>query len=774
MRVFLDMAIPGANNGKSLPKGFEMALFSVVGQRVPRVDAREKVKGTAIFSGDVALPHMLYGRILRSPYAHARIQRLDLSQALSLKDVKAVVTAADVPYYRQHHELTLHNTVHLAKDKVVYESQPVVAVAATSLEAADMALGLIHIDYEPLTPVFDVEEAIKSGSPLVHADLYPNRFSNPTPSEDEKPGNIAFHFIVNNGNAEFGFQEADLILEETYRTSKISHGFIEPFVAVATVSEQGGLVVWAQTQGIFPARASIARFLAMSPEQIRLIPVEIGGAFGGKTYKPLAPLCALLALKSGRPVRMEMSREEVFKDTRPAPETRIAVKIGATRAGTITAASAQAVFDHGAYPEASSAMFAMRNMFCQYKIPNVHLDLKDVLTNKVPSGYYRAPAGAQINYAIESLLDRIANEIGLDPIEFRLLNIAAEGDIMPGGEPLPRVGFRETLERLAAHLKTAERPTANCSGRGIACGFWRGGSSGFGAHIRVNADGSVNLLLGITDISGSRTGVAQIVAEELCLPFAKVHVISGDTDTAPWGAVSASSMTVYSLSAAVFQACEQIKTQMASRAAAKLEVEADMVFFADGLFSTRSDPARTVSFEDLAGETVAFDGPGPLLGSGATGTLPIAPTLSAHAADVVVDEETGVVTVTSYAVAEDVGRAVNPLAIEGQIQGAVVQGIGWALMEGYQFSNGVVQNANLHDYKLPTALDVPPMTIHLVEVPSVNGTYGLRHVGEPPMTPVLAALANAVYDAVGVRFKQLPMTPESVLDRIGPERNDGF
>ena len=501
------------------------------------------------------------------------------------------------------------------------------------------------------------------------------------------------------------------------------------------------------------------------------MPVEIGGAFGGKTYQPLAPLCALLAIKSRRPVRMEMTRDEVLADSRPAPESNITVKMGVTRQGLITAASVDLIYDAGAFPEMSHGMFVGGNVLGQYKIPNVRLDTKDVLTNKVPSAYYRAPGIPQAHFAIESHLDIIARTLGLDPLQMRIQNVAEAGDTQPNGEVLPRVGFKETLERMGEYLKEKGNWTGKNRGRGIACGFWHGGIGSFGAYIQVNNNGSVNLVLGITDISGSRTSVAQIVAEELGLPLNKVTVVIGDTETAPWATMSVGSLTVYSLSTAVYRACQDVKTQMGALAAKSLGVDPAELEFFQGLFRVKGDKGKSISFTEIARSTALFFGKGPVLGRGALNGLPPAPTLSVHAADVEVDDETGKVRIKAYAAAQDVGLAINPLSVEGQIQGAVTQGIGWALMENYIFEKGVMQNTTLLDYRMPTATDVPMIEVLIVEVGSSRGVYGLKQVGEPPMIPVLAAIANAVHSATGVRFKELPLTPEVVLKGIREHLN---
>ncbi len=743
-----------------------MAKYSVVGKRIPRIDALSKVTGTAIYSGDVTLPDMLYGKVCRSPHAHAIIRRLDVTKAQALEGVMAVITASDVPGYKNRSPLLLVEMPHLAQEKVVYAAQPVAVVAATSIEIAEKAVGLIEVEYEELPPVLDVLESMKPETPPIYPDLYTNFIARPPTDKDSKPSNIAYHISVNRGDLEAGFREADLIIENTFRTQPIHHGYLEPFAAVAKADVNGKVTIWTQTQGVFTARQMIAEFLGLPPTQVKLVPVEIGGAFGGKSYLPLAPLCALLAMKTGRPVRMEMSRDEVLRDGRPAPGSVTTIKIGVTKKGYITAASATFVYDAGGFPEMSHTMFVRGNTFSQYKIPNIKIEAFDVLTNTVPVTYYRAPSTPQSHFAIESQMDLISRALGMDPLQFRIQNSTAEGDTTPSGEILPKVGFKETLERMAEYLRQKGSLQGENRGRGVACGFWHGAAGSFGAYVNVNIDGTVTLVIGVTDVSGSRTSIAQIVAEEFGIPMEAVSIVVGDTDTAPWSSPSVGSQTIYSLSHAVYRACQDAKDQLRRLASPRLGAAASEIEFANGQAIVKGDTQKSIPLAALGRSSLGFRGEGPIVGRGSIAGLPPAPSVAVHAVDIEVDKETGKVKVLSYAVAQDVGLAINPMSIEGQIQGAVTQGIGWALMEGYVFDRGKVQNTTFLDYRMPTATDVPMIDTMLVEVGSTTGIYGLRHVGEPPMVGTLAAVANAIHSATGVRLKTLPMTPEAILKGI--------
>jgi xanthine dehydrogenase molybdenum-binding subunit len=744
-----------------------MAKYSIVGKRVPRVDALGKVTGSAIYSGDMSLPGMLHAKIARSPYAYAIIKRIDISKALALEGVKAVITAEDVPGYKNRSPLLLVEMPHLAQDRVTYESQPVAVVAAVSKDIAEKAVGMVEVEYEEMPPVLDVVEAMKPDTPPIYPNLYTNFIARPPTDTDSKPSNIAYHMSVSRGDLEAGFKQADLIIENTFQTQPVHHGYLEPFAAMAKANLNGTKVtIWTQTQGVFTARGMIAEFLGMPATHVNMIPVEIGGAFGGKSFLPLAPLCALLAIKTGQPVRMEMSREEVLKDARPAPGSLSTIKMGLTMQGKITAVSAQFIYDAGGFPEMSHAMFVRGNTFGQYKISNIYIEAYDVLTNKIPVTYYRAPSTPQSHFAIESQMDIAAKALGIDPIELRLLNTVVEGDTAPSGEIVPKVGYKETLEKMADYLKIRGPVKGSNRGRGIASGFWHGAAGSWGAYVNVNIDGTVTLVIGVTDVSGSRTSVAQIVAEEFGLPMESVSVVVGDTDTAPWASPSVGSQTIYSLSHAVFRACQDAKEQLKTLAAPRLGVDISEIEFSGGNATARGNPQKSIPLAALARSSLGFRGNGPVVGRGSIAGLPPAPSIAVHAVDVEVDKDTGKVRVISYVVAQDIGLAINPLSVEGQMQGAVTQGIGWALMEGYVFEKGKVQNTSFLDYRLPTAADVPMIDTIIVEVNSTTGIYGLRHVGEPPLVGTLAALANAVHDAIGVRIKTLPMTPEVILKAI--------
>jgi xanthine dehydrogenase molybdenum-binding subunit len=742
-----------------------MPEYSVVGKRVNRVDAMAKVTGKAFYGADIILPNMLYGKVLWSPYAHARIRHLGGAKALASEGVMAVITAADVPGQKNEEEYPNPMTCCLAKEKVIFSGQPVAAVAATNPHIAEKALELIEVDYEELPSVIDVLEAMKPDAPLVHPDSYTESL----PTKGTRPSNIFWYMKNSRGDVEAGFREADIVLENTFRTQTVNHGYLEPRATVVSVDPEGKVTVWSDNQGIFELRELIAEFMNLPLNFVKVIPVEIGGAFGGKSHQVLSPLCALLSQKTGHPVKMVMTREEVFKTQRPAPASVITIKMGATKDGCLTAASATMIYDYGALYGMGGmdiVPFGTLTGLNPYRIPNLKIESYSVYTNKTPSGPYRAPTAAQAAFAVESQMDLLARALGMDPLEFRLKNAVAEGDTMVTGTPFPKIGFKETIERMRQYLAQRCHLEGENRGRGVACGFWAPASGAAGANINVNADGTVVLVVGSVDVSGTRTTFAQMVAEELGIPFENVSVVTGDTETAPFSIPSVGSMITRSLAPPICQACQDVKDQLCRRAAKQLKVKRKDVVFTHGGVQVKGMPEKYISLADLAQGIAHFPGENPITGRGSSKGLQQSPVFTVEAADVEVDKETGKVKVLSYAAAQDVGLAINPTLVEGQIQGAVAQGIGWSLFENCIFHKGMMQNATLLDYRMPTAADVPFVDTLLVEVSFDASPFGIRGVGEPPIVPSLATIANAIHSAIGVRLKELPMIPEAILSDI--------
>jgi xanthine dehydrogenase molybdenum-binding subunit len=745
-----------------------MAEHTSIGKRPPRIDALDKVTGNAVFSADINLPQMLYGAVLRGLHGHAEITRIDTSKARDLPGVLAVVTAKDVPGLQNDDEILAPMMPTMAKKKVIFAGQPVAALAATSRAIAEEAIGLIDVEYEVLPSVTDVLEAMKPDAPVIYSSA--NSATGPGSTEAAK--NVFFSFENARGNPEKGFTEADVVLENTFRTQTVHQGFLELRASVATVERDGKIIVWTDNQGIFKARELIAKFVGLPLNRVKVMPIEVGGAFGGKEHQQLSPLCALLALKTGRPVKMVMTRAEVLKATRPAPASAITLRTGVTKDGRITAVEATMIYDFGTstgMPGLDPMVFGSSTGLSPYRIPNFVIRCFDVNTNKAPSGPYRAPSAAQAAFAVECQMDLMARAIDLDPLEFRLRNIAEDGDPMVNSQmpPFGRIGFRKTLETMRDYLAERGPVTGENRGRGVAAGLWLTGCMGSAAHINVNMDGSFVLVVGSTDVSGTRTTFAQMVADEFDVPLSKVTVVTGDTETAPFSIISAGSMTTRSMGKAIYRACQDVKQQICRKAAGKLGVDAAEVEYVSGGVHVKETPERFVTVTELVEENYFSPHAGPITGRGAGEMMSAGtPVLAVQASDVEVDRETGKVKVLSTVIAQDIGLAVNPMLVEGQIQGAAAQSIGWALSENYSFKDGVMENATLLDYRMPTAADVPFIDTLLVEVNSGLEPYGIRGVGEPPIVPGPAAIANAIHSAAGVRVKELPMTPEAVRTAI--------
>ncbi len=743
-----------------------MAEFSVLRTSVSRVDALDKVTGKAQFSADVILPEMLYARALRSPLPHARIKRLDFSKARALAGVKAVVIAEDVPGLQGKGEVLSPMMPTLAKERVIFEGQPVAVVAAETIEIVEAALDLIEVEYEPLPYVLDVLEAMKPDAPLVYTTV----FNKNVPGKENIPTNVFLSWETLKGDVDKAFQEADIILENTYRTQTMHQGHLELRASVADVDLNGKLTVWTDNQGIFKARELIAEYLKLPYHRVKVMPAEVGGAFGGKEHQQLAPLAALLALKCRRPVKMVMTREEVFKATRPAAASVFKMKMGVKKDGSLIAIQTDIIFDYGVstgMPGMNAFNFAANNGLSLYNVPNLKINCYDVLTHKAPSGPYRAPTATQTCFAVESQMDLMAKALGMDPLEFRNKNASVKGDLMVDGSSFGKIGFKQTIKSMQDYLSGHPAPKGQHQGRGIAAGLWITHANGSAAHVNINEDGTVAVAVGSTDVSGTRTTLAQMAAEVMEVPFERVVIVAGDTETTPYSAITAGSMTTRTMGIAVCRACQDAKDQLCKKGAQKLKLKVDEVEYSRGRVQVKGQPEKFLTLSDLARMPFGSVGMGAITGRGA-GDLgsEATPVFAVQAADIEVDPETGKIKVLDFVIAQDTGVAVNPKILEGQMQGSVVQGLGWALSEGYVYQDGLLKNSTFLDYRMPTAADVPYIKTLLVEEASGTEPFGLRGAGEPPLVPSLATIANAVHNAVGIRLTAVPMTPEAVLKKI--------
>ena len=741
-----------------------MAEFNVLGKNHVRVDALDKVTGHATYAGDVYLPEMLMCKVLTSPRSHARIVRIDTSEAEALPGVRGVITGQDFPdvFFGSG---ALRDRRVMARDEVFYVGEPVAAVAAEDEITAVEALSLIKVEYEDLERIVDPVASLTGGAAIVHPDL-----------EDFEGyafalgGNNCTMLDADRGDVDAAFAEAALVVEETYHTQPINQGFLEPMACVANVEANGRLTVWASTQGPYQVRQQLASVLDMPIGNIKIIAMEMGGGFGAKLRLALEAFPALLAMKTHRPVKLVNTREETFTLNGPRLETNIYLKTAVANDGKITARESRSVFDVGAYLGAGPNSGVGHGLGA-YDIPNFRLRSYGVYTNKLYVGSYRASGVADMTFAVESHMDVIAHKLGLDPLEFRRLNALKEGDIGVSGARLPRHGLAEVMDALQEKMSQpgngAELQPDNgrmAHGVGIAVGEWRSGSGPSTASISVNEDGTVGLLTGSVDISGSDTSLAQIAAEVLGLELEQVIVAKRDTDLAPFTGPSGGSRIVYSQGKAVQMAAEDARDKLLGLAADRLGVQADALECEGGAVYVMDNPPQSIALGQLARMSLSSRG-GPIVGTASLSSMPYNPVFNAQGAEVLVDRETGQVRVTRFVQAQDVGLAVNPMGVEGQLEGGAVQGIGRALSEEIQIDSdtGQVRNPSLATYLMPLAMDMPEIENVLVEVPSEDGPFGLRAVAEPPGFGPPAAIANAIYDAVGVRIRTLPLSPERVL-----------
>lgn len=749
--------------------GYEGKTFKWVGTRPIRPDGVDKVTGRANYGADMNLPGQLTGRILRSPHAHAKIVSIDTSKAEKLTGVKAVITGKDFP--------DMHNGVmpgdegvnfhHLssnimAKHKVLYDGHAVAAVAATSAAIAEEALSLIDVKYEILPHVIDVDLSMQPDAPLLHDDIFTSGV-NPKP---EKPSNVVQRIQMQLGDPDAAFKDADVIVERSFKTKAVHQGYIEPHAAVAEWSEDGQCRIWCSSQGHFMIRTLTARLLKMEAAQIRVMPAEIGGGFGGKTIIFIEPTAVLLARKAKRPVRVVMSRDEVFRGSGPAPATSIDVKIGAKKDGTLVAATGEFRYQAGAFPGSPVGPACMA-AFGPYALTHVRATGYEAVTNRPLCYSYRAPGAPLSSFAVESVLDEIAQKLDMDPMEIRIKNGSKEGTQMVYGPKLKAVGNLECLKAIQNH-PINKIPLGPNQGRGLAAGFWfnLGGQSS--AVVNIAEDGTATIMTGSPDIGGSRASMALMAAEVLGIDYSKVRPIVGDTSAVGFCEITHGSRVTFATGMAIIQASEDVVLQCRQRVAKMWEVDVDAVKWEDGHAlpaGANAGDQKPLSLAQIAGKAARTGGP--LVGSAAINAGGAGPAFGVHICDVEVDPETGHVTVLRYVAAQDAGKAIHPSYVEGQIQGGVAQGVGWALNEEYIYGeDGRLQNSGFLDYRIPVASDLPMIDAIILEVPNPGHPFGVRGVGEVPIVPPLGAIANAVARATGVRMTDLPLTPPKILAAI--------
>ena len=732
--------------------------FRVVGTRPLRPDGVDKVTGRARFGADMTAPGMLLGFILRSPHAHACIRSIDTSKAEALAGVKAVVTRDDFPGdVDRSLKDTLYNI--MAREKALYDGHAVAAVAATSRAVARRALKLIEVDYEVLPHVIDVEEAMAADAPVLHDDMFTRRVE-PRP---DRPSNVASRCEFGHGDVDKGFGEADVVVERTFRTEATHQGYIEPHACLASVSADGLGELWCCTQGHFMVRDTCAGLLGMDVSKLRVTASEIGGGFGGKTTVFIEPVALALARKAGRPVKIVMTREEVFRASGPTSSTVVRAKIGVTDDGRITAAEAELKYQGGAFSGSPVGLGAMSAFAC-YALENVKTVGYDVVANRPKQVAYRAPGAPMAAFAVESVIDEIAARIGMDPMELRLANAVNEGDRSSYGPKMPRIGFRATVEAARAH-EHYSAPLGPNQGRGVASGFWFNFGGQTCVSLNLNVDGTLVLAVGTPDIGGSRASMSLMAAEELGIAYDRVRTIVADTSSLGYNDVTDGSRATFASGLAVINAARDAIGKLCARAAKIWDIEPEAVIWEDG-YARPSGPNagdfEPMSLAEIA--AIADKTGGPVAGHYEVNAGGAGVSFATHMVDVEVDPETGRTDILRYTVVQDAGKAVHPSYVEGQFQGGAVQGIGWAINEEYIYGpDGRMQNPGFLDYRLPVASDLPMIDTVIVEVPNPGHPYGVRGVGETSIVPPLAAIANAVSAATGVRFTELPMSPPRVL-----------
>lgn len=743
--------------------------FKVIGTRPIRHDGIDKVMGRAKYGADYAFPGMLHGKLLRSPHAHARIKSINLAKALALPGVKAIVTGKDLPKAANKLEQAGEMTVNphylsmniLAHDKVLYDGHAIAAVAATSPHIAEEAVRLIEVEYEVLPPVMTVDAAMKPGAPILLHDLR-------NKEEGNKETNVAQHHLFQRGDIEAGFKAADFIVEREFNTAMVHQGYIEPHNAVGIYNTDGQATIYCSTQGAFDVRSLSAQVLGIEVGKIKVVPAEIGGGFGGKTTIYLEPLSVLLSKKTGAPVKLVMTRAEVLRATGPTSGSKIRVKMGATKDGTIVAAQVWMAYEAGAYPGSPVGAGAMC-VIAPYAIENLQIDGYDVVVNRPKTAAYRAPGATNAAFASETIIDELADKCGIDPIDFRIKNGVKEGSPQVVGPPFKRIGFVETCEAIKNSDHYKSKLTGKNRGRGVATGFWFNAGMQSSATVNIHTDGTASVVTGSTDIGGSRAAMAMITAEVLGLPVTDVRPLVADTDSIGHTDVTGGSRVTFATGMAVYEAAHDAIKQLTERAAKVWEIKPTEIEFHDGAFHAKAGDKPPMAIKELA-KRLARTG-GPITGRASVNARGVGPAFAALCVDVEVDPDTAKVKLLRCTIAQDAGRAIHPSYVEGQMQGGTAQGLGWALNEEYFYDDkGTLRNTGLLDYRMPTCLDLPMIETIIVEVPNPGHPLGVRGVGEVSIVPPPAAVANAIFDAVGVRMTETPMSPPKLMKEILKKR----
>ena len=751
-----------------------MSDYKVAGKGFSRIDASDKVLGTARFGADKTSSRTLIGMIVGSKHAFAKVLSIDVSKAIQIPGVRAVLTRENSP--KNRFGGSIKDRTWFAKDGYVrFEGDPVAAIAAESREAAIAASEALEIKYKVLAPVVSALDARNGEGPIIHKE-WKNLNLGP-----ESDGRVIARFQKGIGNIEEGFENSDFIFEHTFQTGYVHAAYIEPHACLVEPSGDGKVTIWTSTQSPYDIRNGVCDALQLPHTKVRVIPTEIGGGFGAKIRSTVEHIVALLALKTNRPIHYEMSREDDHRAVNPRHPHVISIKTGVSKDGEIIARDIDVTMGHGAYADGAPMQCSSKMALATatYNIPNFHIKACTTYTNGPVSGPVRAPSGPQYHYAMEVHTDIVAREIGIDPVEFRRKNALQPGDkIVPSGGPYSDGEYKEgsisaVLEKVVKEGDWGSPIEIDSSlisegwlpGRGIAFGYWPGPGGAASCTIRLNDDGSFHLVGGSVNLTGSSTSLCQLAAEELGVGLDKVRFDSGDTDTAPESIRAAGSMVTRSLGAAVLKAAKDARSKILKVASSKLEANPDDLQIENGLVFVQSSPDRSISLSAVAKSAPQILGY--IIGEGESEAPPPCPIYTAQIAEVAVNPEIGEVKVLRLVCVQDVGFAINPLSVAGQIEGAMIQGMGIALLEELsQNLEGKLSGESLHDYLLPTSLDLPKLEVFLLENPAKGTPYGARGVGEPPICATAAAIGNAIQDAVGTTVFSIPVSPDNLKEAI--------
>ena len=742
-----------------------------IGQSTPLLEGKPKVLGALRFCADLDRPGMLHARLVTSPYAHAKLLGVDTEAAESVPGVVAVITARNLPEIPPSGRAVLM----LGRDAVRFTGQPVAMVLAENEAAAQDGAEAVVAEYEPLPAAVTLDEALAEGAPAIWPDGLPGASEEAAAhgavgggesNEREASPNVASRVHFENGDLDAAFAAADAVVERVFDTSGVHQSYLEPHVSlVEHDSISGGFNIWTSTQSTFGVRDAVANVMGVDATAVKVVGTPVGGGFGAK-FLLYEPMMAVIAKQIGRPIMLEMTRLEEMLAATPAPATRAHLKVGMKADGTITGLDAKLIMDNGIFPSSLGVLAAI--LLSIYKTEAHRIEGIEVLTNKPSVGAYRAPCAPQCAFAYESVIDELASELGLDPLEVRKLNAAEEGVPMAVGMPWPRIGMKEVLQTLQDHPAWQNREQARQQGRGVgvAVGGWPGGTEPAAAVCDLQTDGTLNVHVGHADISGTNTTMALIAAETFGIEPERVRIVGGDTSNVPYAGASGGSKTIYTVGPAVMEAAEEARQQTFELAAQKFEADPDDLEIKDGKIQVKGSPDRAIPLAKIAQSTMRYGAKqAPVFGRGRHAQMGPSPGFCAQLAEVSVDEDTGRVQLHKLVVIQDVGRALNPAAVEGQMSGGAMQGVGWALYEQLAYDDqGQLLTATFNDYAIPHFTHTPPeMELKTIEIPSPTGPYGAKGVGEPPVIPTAGAIANAIADAAKVRLRSLPMTAPRVL-----------